>query len=319
LRLDHVDTLILDEADRMLDMGFQESIDNIIDQAPSEQRQTLLFSATFPAQIKSVAKRIMQNPVMVKVESTHDDSSIEQHFYSVKDDAQRLNAVQLLLLHHRPESTVIFCNTKIETKEVAEELIADGFDALAIHGDLEQVDRDQALLRFANKSASILVATDVAARGLDIDSLDAVFNYHIAHDPEQHLHRIGRTGRAGKKGIACSLISPKEDFKVEVLEGYLGTSISAENLPNRSELNFEPMQAPMATLRIDGGKKQKVRAGDILGALTGDHGLEGKDVGKIQLMDNWAYIAIKRDLIKTALTRIANGKIKGRTFRVRQV
>jgi len=319
LRLENVDTLILDEADRMLDMGFQESIENIIEQAPREQRQTLLFSATFPAQIKSIAKRIMQNPVMVKVESTHDDSSIEQHFYSVKDDTQRLNAVQLLLLHHRPESTVIFCNTKIETKEVAEELLADGFDALAIHGDLEQVDRDQALLRFANKSASILVATDVAARGLDIDSLDAVFNYHIAHDPEQHLHRIGRTGRAGKKGIACSLISPKEDFKVEVLEGYLGTTITAENLPNRSELNFEPMQAPMATLRIDGGKKQKVRAGDILGALTGDHGLEGKDVGKIQLMDNWAYIAIKRELIKTALTRIANGKIKGRTFRVRQV
>jgi len=318
LRLENVDTLILDEADRMLDMGFQESIENIIEQAPKEQRQTLLFSATFPAQIKSIAKRIMQNPVMVKVESTHDDSSIEQHFYSVKDD-QRLNAVQLLLLHHRPESTVIFCNTKIETKEVAEGLAADGFDALAIHGDLEQVDRDQALLRFANKSASILVATDVAARGLDIDSLDAVFNYHIAHDPEQHLHRIGRTGRAGNKGIACSLISPQESFKVEVLEGYLGMTINAENLPNRSELNFEPMQAPMATLRIDGGKKQKVRAGDILGALTGEHGLEGKDVGKIQLMDNWAYIAIKRELIKTALNRIANGKIKGRTFRVRQV
>jgi len=318
LRLENVDTLILDEADRMLDMGFQESIENIIEQAPKEQRQTLLFSATFPAQIKSIAKRIMQNPVMVKVESTHDDSSIEQHFYSVKDD-QRLNAVQLLLLHHRPESTVIFCNTKIETKEDAEGLAADGFDALAIHGDLEQVDRDQALLRFANKSASILVATDVAARGLDIDSLDAVFNYHIAHDPEQHLHRIGRTGRAGNKGIACSLISPQESFKVEVLEGYLGMTINAENLPNRSELNFEPMQAPMATLRIDGGKKQKVRAGDILGALTGEHGLEGKDVGKIQLMDNWAYIAIKRELIKTALNRIANGKIKGRTFRVRQV
>lgn len=319
LRLDHVNTLILDEADRMLDMGFQDAIDDIIDQAPSENRQTLLFSATFPKQIKSIANRITKNPVTVTVASTHDDSSIEQHFYSVKNNDQRLQAVQLLLLHHRPESTVIFCNTKIETKEVAEELLADGFDALAIHGDLEQVDRDQALLRFANKSASILVATDVAARGLDIDSLDAVFNYHIAHDPEQHTHRIGRTGRAGKKGIACSLISDKEFHKVSLLEDYLGMEIKTEELPNRSELNFEPMQAPMATLRIDGGKKQKVRAGDILGALTGDHGLQGKDVGKIQLMDNWAYIAIKRELIKTALKRIANGKIKGRTFRVRQV
>ncbi len=319
LNLEHVSTLILDEADRMLDMGFQEAIDNIIDQAPSYHRQTLLFSATFPKGIKSIADRIMRNPIMVKVESTHDNSTIEQHFYKVKDNDQRLHAIQSLLLHHRPESTVIFCNTKIETKEVAEELTADGFDALAIHGDLEQVDRDQALLRFANKSASILVATDVAARGLDIDSLDAVFNYHIAHDHEQHLHRIGRTGRAGKKGIACSLISDKEAFKVATLEEYLGAEIKTEALPNRSELNFEPMQAPMATLRIDGGKKQKVRAGDILGALTGEHGLKGSDVGKIQLMDNWAYIAIKRELIKTAVSRIANGKIKGRTFRVRQV
>jgi len=319
LSLEHINTLILDEADRMLDMGFQDSIDNIIDQAPKYNRQTLLFSATFPDKIESIAQQIMNNPVIVKVESTHDESSIEQHFYHVKDDDHRLHAVQLLLLQHRPESTVIFCNTKIETQNLTEELLNDGFDALAIHGDLEQVDRDQALIRFANKSASILVATDVAARGIDIENLDAVFNYHIAHDPEQHLHRIGRTGRAGRKGIACSLISKSEAYKVSVLEKFLGFGIQEEDLPSRDVLDTDPMPAPMITLRIDGGKKQKVRAGDILGALTGDHGLQGKQVGKIQLMDNWAYIAIEREVADIALQRISNGKIKGRTFRVRTI
>jgi ATP-independent RNA helicase DbpA len=319
LSLKHISTLVLDEADRMLDMGFQDSIDNIIDQVPSYHRQTLLFSATFPNQMLSIADRIMRDPILIRVEGMHDNSTIEQHFYQVKDNNSRLQAIQTLLLHYRPESTVIFCNTKITTKEVTKELSTTGFDVLAIHGDLEQVDRDQALLRFVNKSTSILVATNVAARGLDIDSLDAVFNYDIADDPEQHLHRIGRTGRAGQKGMACSLMSDKDAFKISALEHYLEAEIKAEELPKRNELNFSPMQAPMATLRIDGGKKQKVRAGDILGALTGEHGLQGKDVGKIQLMDNWAYIAIKRELIKTAVQRIANGKIKGRIFRVRQI
>ncbi|WP_265735156.1 helicase-related protein, partial [Aliarcobacter cryaerophilus] len=185
----------------MLEMGFQDAIDAVIDCAP-KQRQTLLFSATYPTQIASIANSIMNKPAMVKVEETHDNSSISQHFYKVDNNEERMDAVRLLLAKHHPESAVIFCNTKREAQEVADTLVDEGFSALALHGYLEQRERDRTLVRFANKSCSILVATDVAARGLDIDALDAVINYHLACDTEVHVHRIGRTGRAGSKGIA---------------------------------------------------------------------------------------------------------------------
>ncbi|MEE1674995.1 ATP-dependent RNA helicase DbpA [Agarivorans aestuarii] len=318
LRLDNVKNLILDEADRMLEMGFQSAIDAIIDLAP-KQRQTLLFSATFPEQIESIANNIMQQPVRVEVASTHDNSSISQHFFKVDDNEQRMLALRLLLLQHRPKSSVVFCNTKREAQEVAGELSLLGFSALALHGDLEQRERDQTLVQFANNSAAILVATDVAARGLDIDSLDAVFNYHLARDTEVHVHRIGRTGRAGGKGIACSFFSDKEHYKVALLEDYLGRSINDEELPSMALLNKKPAAPLMATLQIDGGKKQKVRAGDILGALTGENGISGSQVGKINLFDNRAYVAVERDALKHARKKLEHGKMKGRSFRVRHL
>ncbi|MFT6925891.1 MAG: ATP-independent RNA helicase DbpA [Psychromonas sp.] len=315
LRLDNLEMLVLDEADRMLEMGFQASIDAIIDQAP-KQRQTLLFSATFPEKINSIAKRIMIDPIMVKAESTHDDSTIAQHFYKVDNNQDRMIALRLLIQKYQPESAVVFCNTKKEVQEVADELANRGFNALALHGDLEQKDRDQALIRFANKSATILVATDVAARGLDIDNLSAVFNYHIAHDQELHVHRIGRTGRAGNKGLAFSLYSDKDQHKVAVLEDYLDRTISPEQLPLLNLLDKEPQQANMITIRIDGGKRQKIRPGDIVGALTGENGISGDQVGKIHVSDNWSYIAVQRDTIKVAFKKLSEGKLKGRTFRV---
>src|SRR5690606_18924193 len=204
-------------------------------------------------------------PAIVKVESTHDNDSIEQLFFKVKDD-ERLTALRLLLLRYRPDSAVVFCNTKIECRAVAEELHNHGFSVLALHGDLEQKDRDQTLVRFANKSVSVLVATDVAARGLDIDALDAVINLHIPRDLEVHTHRIGRTGRAGSKGIACTLFSDKERHKLARLEAYLDQPIEPTPLPPRKVLDQPTYKPPMVTLQIDGGKKQKVRAGDILGA-----------------------------------------------------
>jgi len=318
LSLDRVNTVVLDEADRMLDMGFKDAINAIVDQTP-RKRQTLLLSATFPDQIKKIANRIMVEPVMVKAETKHDSSTIRQHFYKVDSLEQRMSAVRLLLQQHRPESTVIFCNTKIETTDLAEDLVNHGFSALALNGDLEQRDRDQTLVRFANKSTSILVATDVAARGLDIDSLDAVINYHIAHDPEIHVHRIGRTGRAGGKGIACSLFSDKEELKMTMLGDYLEQKIEAESLPPQSVLEAPAIKPKMATLQIGGGKKQKVRPGDILGALTGENGIAGKQVGKIHILDNWAYVAVSRDVAKVARKKLSEGKLKGRSFRVRMM
>lgn len=317
LVLEAVNTLVLDEADRMLDMGFQEAVDAIVAQIPL-QRQTLLFSATYPEKIQSLSGRVMRRPVMVKVDSTH-GSSIRQHFYRFEKNKQRETLLRLLLLRFRPESTLVFSNTKRESEEVAEGLRSRGFSALALHGDLEQKARDQVLVRFANRSASVLVATDVAARGLDIEKLDAVINYHIARDPEVHVHRVGRTGRAGNKGLACTLFSAGEDHRAERLGEYLGQAIEYDALPPFSLLEKPAYRPPMVTLQIDGGRKQKVRPGDILGALTGENGIAGKQVGKINIFDYCAYVAVTCDAAKPALRKLRSGKLKGRSFRVRRV
>jgi ATP-independent RNA helicase DbpA len=318
LQLENLNLLVLDEADRMLEMGFQAALDNIVERTPLD-RQTLLFSATFPSQIKAISESIMTDPVMVKVAASETKSTISQHFYKVDNDQERLEALRLLLLDKQVESTVIFCNTKKETKQVAESLHFDGFSVLALHGDLEQRDRDQTLLRFANKSASILVATDVAARGLDIDSLDLVINYHVARDTEVHVHRIGRTGRAGSQGLAYSLYSDKEAYKIGLLEDYLESVITPELLPAANVLTQERPQPQMATIQIDGGKKQKVRPGDILGALTGDNGVEGKQLGKITVLDNKAYVAVSKSALKLAMRKLSKGKMKGRSFKIRHL
>jgi len=314
LDLSKVNMLVLDEADRMLEMGFQEHIDAIIDQTPHE-RQTLLFSATFPEQIQSIAERIMYKPVMVKVESTHDNLTIEQHFYRIEDNQGRLEALRLLLLDKQPESAVVFCNTKRETQQVADSLLEFGFSVLALHGDLEQRDRDQMLLQFANKSARILVATDVAARGLDIDALDAVFNYHLAYDSEVHIHRIGRTGRAGSQGAAYSFFGENDGYKMAMIEEALNKDIVAATLPPLSALNKAPLQALMQTIQIEGGKKQKIRPGDIVGALTGDNGIEFNDIGKIKVTDIRAYVAVSRNVAQKAMSIITKGKLKGKSYR----
>lgn len=318
LTLNDVDTLVLDEADRMLEMGFQASLDNIISQIPSD-RQTLLFSATYPKQIQAIANKIMRTPEMVAAESEHTSQTIAQHFFQVDNDVERIDAIRLLLLANKPETSIVFCNTKREVQVVADALNNFGFSAVSLHGDLEQRDRDQTLVRFSNNSASIMVATDVAARGLDIANLDAVFNYQIAHDSEVHIHRIGRTGRAGSKGIACTLFSDKESYKVGLLEDYLNRSIEGELLPDASVLNNTPIKPKMTTIQLDAGKKQKIRPGDILGALTGENGIEGNQVGKIQLGATWAYVAVEQSVVNKALRKLSQDKLKGKNVRTRQI
>ncbi|CAE6880062.1 Belongs to the DEAD box helicase family [Vibrio sp. B1REV9] len=314
INLEELNTLVLDEADRMLEMGFQDALDAVIDAAP-KQRQTLLFSATFPEKIEQIAQRIMQSPEMIKVESTHDTSSIAQYFYKVDGSEARDEALANLLLTHQPESAVVFCNTKKEVQNVADELHHKGFSVIDIHGDLEQRERDQALVQFANKSVSILVATDVAARGLDVDNLDAVFNFELSRDPEVHVHRIGRTGRAGSKGLAFSFFGEKDGLRVARIEEYLDMDVMPATLPAKS--NQQPYQSKMVTIQIDGGKKQKVRPGDILGCLTGKDGIPGSQVGKIHLFPMRAYVAVDKAVAKKALQTISNGKMKGRQFRAR--
>ncbi|KLU99195.1 ATP-dependent RNA helicase DbpA [Photobacterium aphoticum] len=318
LSLDDLNLLVLDEADRMLEMGFQDALDAILDYAPVD-RQTLLFSATYPKEIEKIAADVMKKPVVVKVAATHDNSSIEQIFYKVDSNQDRLNAVRLLLAQHRPESTVVFCNTKREAQEIADDLEDYGYSAIALHGDLDQRQRDQALVRFSNKSASVMVATDVAARGLDIDKLDCVINYQLARDTEVHVHRIGRTGRAGSQGIACSLYSDNEHYKVLMLEEYLDREIEPAVLPPLSLLDQPTFRPAMVTLLIDGGKRQKIRPGDILGALTGENGIRGDQVGKINVFDYCSYVAVMNDVARAAYKKLEKGKLKGRSCRVRQI
>lgn len=316
LNLDELDILILDEADRMLEMGFEESLTTIIEQTPDD-RQSLLFSATFPDSIQQLASHILHNPQHVKVDSEHNENAIRQHFYGVTNDAERQKAVQLILMAHQTTSAVVFCNTKREVQELTDNLKAKGFSAVALHGDLEQRERDQTLIQFANQSATVLVATDVAARGLDIDSVEVVINYHLAHDPEVHIHRIGRTGRAGKSGFACSLISDKQSYKVAQLEEALGQEIVTEALPDDSVLMQRPIKAPMVTLLIDGGKKSKIRPGDILGALTGEGGIAGEQVGKIKVTAQRSFVAVSKKVSQKALDKLNHDKLKGRNVRAR--
>lgn len=318
INLSELNTLVLDEADKMLEMGFQEAINAIVEEAPVN-RQSLLFSATFPEQINWIAGRLLNNPVTVKVESSNNNDSIAQHFYKVDDKEARLHAVKLLLMKYKPESSVVFCNTKQDTIEVSEALADFGFSVNMLNGDLEQKQRDQVLVRFANKSVSVLVATDVAARGLDIDKLDAVINYELAHDPDTHVHRVGRTGRAGETGLAFSLFNDKDAHKLVDIEDYQKITVTESDLPEAEVLDQEVHSPVMATLRIDGGKKQKVRPGDILGALTGKGGIQGSEVGKINLFDYCAYVAVTKVSAKDALKKLEQGNLKGRKFRVWRV
>ncbi len=316
LRLSNLKIVVLDEADRMLDMGFEEVITDVISYAPTH-RQTLLFSATYAEPIREISQKFQYKPLSVSIESHHHDSVIEQRFYQI-EKSQRINALGYLLAYHRPESTVVFCNTKRECQDIASSLENCGFSVQALHGDLEQKHRDQVLVRFANNSCSILVATDVAARGLDIKDLQAVINYDLPWDSEIYVHRIGRTGRAGKNGLALSLCTEAELNRVKGIEEYQNTTAKWDEVAPfqlKYEQRFEP---PMVTLWIDGGRKDKVRPGDILGALTGTAGISGSEVGKIDIFDAHAYVAIKQDSADKALICLKNGKIKGRNFMVKR-
>ncbi|MGN5222995.1 ATP-dependent RNA helicase DbpA [Aeromonas veronii] len=316
LELSGLKTLVLDEADRMLDMGFGEDINRVISYAP-QQRQTLLFSATYPEGIAQMSRGVQRNPVEVSVESLHEGSAIEQKLYEVPA-GQRLDALTWLLSHYQPSSCVVFCNTKRACNDVADHLAAKGFSALALNGDLEQRERDQVLVRFANGSATILVATDVAARGLDIKELGAVINYELTYDPEVHVHRIGRTGRAGQQGLALSLYQPNEAQRVNFIEEYQQAPMPQGDLDSIGR-DIKPIAPQMVTLSIDAGRKTKVRAGDILGALTGEGGIAGADVGKIQISEQYSYVAVKQSVAKAALKRLQEGKIKGRSYRARKL
>jgi ATP-dependent RNA helicase DbpA len=315
LRLQGVRMLVLDEADRMLDMGFFDDIAKVARQCPA-QRQTLLFSATYPEGIDKLAAQFMRDPQSVKVQAQHDAQKIKQICYEVNDH-ERLHAVSLLLNHFRPESSLAFCNTKQQCRDLVAVLQAQGFSALALYGELEQRERDQVLVQFANRSCSVLVATDVAARGLDVAQLEAVINVDVTPDPEVHIHRIGRTGRGDAEGLALTLVSMDEMGSVGKIEQLQGRESVWQPLSSLTPAAGGPLQPPMDTLQIVGGRKEKIRAGDVLGALTGDAGFAKEQVGKINVNEFSTYVAVSRDIAREAVQRLSAGRVKGKTVKVR--
>ncbi|MEZ5568884.1 MAG: ATP-dependent RNA helicase DbpA [Halioglobus sp.] len=317
LKLEGLRTLVLDEADHMLDMGFADTMDAIIAATPNK-RQTLLFSATYPDAIAAISRRIQNAPVMVSVESVHRPGVIEQIFYQVKPH-ERNGALLALFQHYKPTSTLVFCHTRKQCAEVNRLLQDNRIESLAIHGDLEQRERDEVLVQLANNSCPVLVATDVAARGLDIKLLAAVFNYELPRDPKVYVHRIGRTGRAGERGLAMSLFTEAEQRRLQAIEAELATPCLQDTPASLDRDPAFTLGGNMATLELNAGRKQKLRPGDLLGALTGDAGLPGASVGKIDIFDTRSFVAVDRSVAKQTLQFFIDGKVKGRGIRARRL
>ena len=320
LSLTDMGTLVLDEADRMLDMGFMDDIRTVVRQCPPT-RQTLLFSATYPDGIAKLAQDFLRAPVRIEVKAQAAQVTIEQRFYEITRP-QRLEVVAKLLLHFRPASTLAFCNTKQQCKDLVDYLQQQGIGALALYGELEQRERDQVLAQFANRSCAVLVATDVASRGLDIDQLEAVINVDITPDPEVHVHRVGRTGRAGASGLALSLATLNDMGRVGAIEVYQKMSSTWYGLDTLTPASTAPLLAPMVTLQILGGRKEKIRAGDVLGALTNTEGgpaYTREQIGKIQITEFCTFVAVERAVAHAACAKLNAGRVKGKSVKVRIV
>jgi len=298
-------------------MGFFDDIATVARQCPKE-RQTLLFSATYPEGIARLSQQFMKAPEQITVQAQHAEGKIEQRWYEVKN-SERLHAVSQILDHFRPESSLAFCNTKQQCRDLVAVLQAQGFSALALYGELEQRERDQVLVQFANRSCSVLVATDVAARGLDIANLAAVINVDVTPDAEVHIHRIGRTGRGDAEGLALNLASMDEMGSVGKIEQLQGRESRFYPLAELTPTGNGPLVPPMATIQIIGGRKEKIRAGDVLGALTGEMGFTREQIGKINVNEFSTYVAVDRTVGRQVADRLNSGKVKGKSVKARLV
>lgn len=304
--------LVLDEADRMLDMGFVEAIAAVVKQTP-HTRQTMLFSATFPAAIRSMSRQLQKTPAEITVDTTAPNAEITQIFFKVEPQ-NKLNSLVALLQQYQPETALVFCHTRNDTRDVAKTLAMRGYDALALHGELEQRERDEVLLRFTHGSCRVLVATDVAARGLDIKGLPLVISYELPVHADVHVHRIGRTGRAGLSGVALSLCAPNELDRAAALEAEQGAPLRWAPLPE-FQANAPAAPAPVVTFAIDGGRQDKLRPGDLLGALTNTGGLPGDAIGKIDVLPKRTYVSVNR-AHATTVDKLGKLRVKTRAFRI---
>lgn len=383
MKLDFVHTVVLDEADEMLNMGFREDIEFVLSGVP-EERQTVLFSATMPKPIMEITKKFQNNAKVIKVTKKElTVPNIEQYYYDVKPKKKE-EVLSRLLDIYSPRLSVVFCNTKKQVDLLVNALLGRGYFAAGLHGDMKQEQRDRVMQGFRTGRTEILVATDVAARGIDVDEVEAVFNYDLPQDDEYYVHRIGRTGRAGREGRAFSFVSGKEVYKLKEIQRYCKTKIYAQKVPslndvantkmenilddvervieqedldmminaieervNNSEFTAMDMAAAflkiccgmtednknteendwefgdtgagedgMVRLFINIGKKQRVRPGDILGAIAGESGMDGKLIGTIDMYDKYTFVEVPREYAREVLNAMKNVKIKGKTVAV---
>ncbi len=312
LNLDFVETFVLDEADKMLDMGFFEDIEKVASFLP-KKRQTMLFSATYTDDIKNLASNILDNPLFIEVEN-EEKNIIKQEFYAL-EDSQKAQNIKKLIRSFEAKSTIIFCNQKITCEDLADTLHDDGLDVLTMHSDLEQKQRDETLILFSNQTYPILIASDVASRGLDIDDVDLVINYDLALNSKIHTHRIGRTARAGKGGVAISFFTNDEEQRANEFKDIFKDIEFKDAKTIRDNANFE-IDLGLRAIFINGGKKHKLRKMDILGSLTAGIGLEKDDIGKIDILDFCSYVVIKKEKINFVLDRLNKTKIKGKYYNI---
>ncbi len=306
LVLNDIKTLVLDEADRMLDMGFYDEIVKIASNMP-RAKQTLLFSATFPEKIEKLAKALLKSPLSIKVDTLIAEDKIDEIVYETNDKFKTLTA---LIQSYKPESLLIFCNTKAEVMALTDKLYSHGHSVIDIHGDLDQRERNESVLLFSNASKRILVATDVASRGLDIKDIALVINYDLPFDKEVYTHRIGRTGRADAKGIALSLYGNNESEKCS----YITSSARKGEMKDlRVDARFK-MQSDFDTLGINGGKKTKLRAGDILGTFCKEIGIDNKHIGKITITETRSYVALHHTVIEKVFKALKKTTIKKKRY-----
>lgn len=309
--------LVLDEADRMLDEGFTEEVTEIIELLPVK-RQTVFFSATFPEGIEQLSLKYQKNPKTVHVVQEGKSTPLIEQFLYTAEKPEKIDTLVRILQQHPANSVLIFCRTKASVAEINELLLKSQVATSALHGDLEQVQRDQTMARFRSGSLRVLVATDVAARGIDIDHLELVINFDLPSTTDIYLHRIGRTGRAGKKGVAVSIADAYEAPKVEELERVIGKPFHRLelNLKGKAVLGKTLQEPKMKMIYISGGRKDKLRPGDIIGTLTSQpEAIAAVDIGKIELHDTFTYVAVSFSVASKALQKLTTSKIKGHRFK----
>ena len=329
LKVHAVATVVLDEADRMLDMGFAEDVGKILKALP-KSRQTVFFSATYPATIRELSAKYQREPERISVVDADEAVPHTKELVVHVAPEQKLDALRWVLGQYPHDSALVFANLKLTVSEVARVLGSTRMSVATLHGDLEQLDRDRVMAKFRNGSTRVLVATDVAARGIDLEKLDLVVNFELPTQPEIYVHRIGRTGRAGQVGLAVSLCARSEQPRLEAIELYTGSALipveRARTPPQAAVEKAKPaslrpaLDAKMETLRLAGGRKDKLRPGDILGALTGEAGgLSGTEIGKIEIHDRFSYVAVVKAATERAVKGLGTGRIKGKRFKVELV